>query len=294
MRHGNARGLFAAVVTAALLLFVILGIAACGSEEEGTTTTTASATTTSAVDATTVAPTTTAEPTPLAVSAASSLRNAFTEIGAAFDKANNAKTTFNFDSSGTLQQQIEAGGPSDVFASAAMKQMDNLLKGKFVDESSVQVFASNEIVLAIPADSKLAIAGFADLAKPEVKQVAYGDPASVPHGTYAEEVLTTVGVLDQVKPKVIYAKNVAQTLEYVSSGSVDAGMMFSTDAMAGADNVKVVATSDPSQHSEIRYPIGVVSGSKNKTVAQAFVDFVMSSEGQAILLKYGFVAPSAG
>ena len=284
----------AAIALAVLLVLLVVGLAACGSDSE-TTTTAAPVTSTTATPSTTVASTSTTvgPPQELTVSAAASLKGAFTDIGAAFDAANNAKTTFNFDASGTLQQQIEAGAPVDVFASAAMKQVTGLLEKSLLDEASVKVFASNEIVLAVPADSTLGITSLQDLTRPEVKKVAYGDPADAPHGKYAEEALTTLGIFDQVKPKVIYTKNATQTLEYVTSGEVDAGIMFSTDAIAGGDEIKVAATSDPSQHGEIVYPLGVVTASKNKTLAQAFVDFVMGPEGQAILLSYGFVAAPA-
>jgi molybdate transport system substrate-binding protein len=277
---------------AALLLVLVAGVVACGSEE---TTTTAAPTTNA--PSTTASPSTTAEPTDttaaapqeLTVSAASSLKAAFTEIGAAFDKVSNATTTFNFDASGTLQKQIEAGAPVDVFGPAAMKQMNALVEGKFVDQAAVKVFASNEIVVVVPANSTLSIASFEDLTKADVKKVSYGDPAAAPHGVAAEEILTTLKIMDQVKPKVIYAANVSQALEYVTSGEVDAGIIFSTEAKSAGDKVKIVATSDASWHSKIAYPVGIVGASKNKELAQKFVEFVTGPEGQAILQKYGFL-----
>jgi molybdate transport system substrate-binding protein len=285
---------------AALLLVLIAGlVVACGEDEPTTTTgpatTEAQTTTTEAETTTTVAETTTTlgPPQELTVSAASSLRAAFTDIGALFDAANNAVTTFNFDASGTLQTQIESGAPVDVFASAAMKQMNALVDGGFVDATAFQVFAGNEIVIIVLPDSTLGITSFEDLTKPEVKKIAYGDPAAAPHGVAAEEILNTLGIFDQVKPKVIYAANVAQTLEYVVSGEVDAGIMFSTEYKTSEVEVKVAATSEPDWHSTIAYPVGVVKASKNQELAQAFVEFVMSADGQAVLAEYGFLPPPA-
>ena len=145
----------------------------------------------------------------------------------------------------------------------------------------------------VPADSTLGITSFEDLTMDEVEKVTYGDPAATAHGVAAEEILNTLGLFDQVKPKVIYAANVSQALEYVASGEVDAGIIFATEAKAGGDKVKIVATSDPTWHSQIVYPIAIVSASEAKTLGQAFIDFVMSSEGQAILQKYGFLAAPA-
>jgi molybdate transport system substrate-binding protein len=145
----------------------------------------------------------------------------------------------------------------------------------------------------VPADSKLGITSFQDLAKADVKQVTYSDPKVAPHGVAAEEILNKLGLFDQVKPKVIYAANVSAALAYVSKGEVDVGIIFATEAVAGGDTVKIAATSDPSWHSRIAYPIAVVSASKIKTLAQAFVDFVAGSEGQSILQKYKFLAAPA-
>jgi len=228
-------------------------------------------------------------PQVLRVSAASSLKTVMTELGSAFDMANSAKTDFNFEASGALQTQIEAGAPADVFASAAMKQVTALDDRNFVDAASIRVFASNEIVLVVPADSELTIDSFQDLASPEVERVTYGDPASAPHGVAAEEILNTLGLFNLVKPKIIYAANVTQALEYVISGEVDAGIVFSTEAKIGGDKVKVAATSEPQWHGAIAYPVAVVSSSANKTLAQAFIDFVCSDEGRAILQQYGFL-----
>ena len=297
MHRTFTKGSMTIALLVVLLVLAALGLAACGSDSTETTAapspTAGVATTVAAATTTTAAPTTTTlgEPQPLTVSAASSLKAAFTDLGAAFDAANNAKTVFNFDASGTLQKQIEAGATVDIFAAAAMKQVNALVEGGFADQTSVTVFASNEILLAVPAASTLGLTSFEDLTKPEVKKVAYGDPASAPHGVYAEEAMTTLGIFDQVKPKVIYTKNASQTLTYVTGGEVDAGIMFATDAIAGGSDVKVVATCDPGWHSEIVYPAAVVSSSTNKELAQEFIDFLMNDEGQAILQGYGFVAP---
>lgn len=290
MSHKSLTSRLAGISLILLILLLSVALVSCGSDS--TTGTSAGSDTTSA------SPTDTApsagEAQELIVSAASSLKNAFTEIGAAFDQANGTSTTFNFDASGTLQKQVEAGAPVDVFAAAAPTQVNNLLKQNLVDEATIVSFASNEIVLAVPADSKLEIASVEDLVKPEVEKVAYGDPVAAPHGVYAEEVMTTLGILEQVKPKVVYTKNASQTLTYVTSGEVDVGIMYSTDAVAGGDKVKVVATSQPDWHSQIIYPIAVVSATKAKTLAQDFIDFVMGTEGQSILQKHGFVAATTG
>lgn len=301
MQRVFARRNLAILLVLGLLVALALGVFACGSST-GDETTTSAPTSTSAAPGTTAttvastitAPPTTAVPGALTVSAASSLKAAFTEIGRAFDAANNCTTTFNFDASGTLQKQIEGGAPVDVFASAALKQVKALTDANYADAASVRTFASNEIVLVVPADSKLGITKFEDLASADVKMIAYGDPKVAPHGVAAEEILTKLGIMDSVKSKVVYAANVAQALEYVARGEVDGGILFATEAKSAGDKVKIVASSDPSWHSKIAYPIALVSDSKVKTLGQAFIDYVTGTEGQAVLAKYGFLAPSAG
>jgi molybdate transport system substrate-binding protein len=269
MQRRFVKGLCPVAPTFVLLVALTLGLAACRSGTESTSED--------------------GEPQVLTISAAASLKSAFTEIGAAFDTAKNARTTFSFAPAGMLQQQIEAGASVDVFASAAMRQMNALLDAGLVDRTSVKVFAGNEIVLIVPADSMLGITGFEDLAKSDVRRVVYGDPAVSPYGVAAEEILSSLGIYNQVKPKVVYALNIAQALEYVARGEVDAGITFFTEAKTAGDRVKIVATSQPSWHSTIAYPAAVVGSSPNKALAQAFVDFVAGPDGQAILGRYGFL-----
>jgi molybdate transport system substrate-binding protein len=263
--------LLAIGVVAALML----GLLGCGSSGSTSTTAAASATT--------------AKPQTLTVSAASSLKDAFTEIGKAFDAANNCKTTFNFAASGTLQKQIEGGAPVDVFASAAMKQVTALTDKQLADVASVREFAGNEIVLVVPTNSTLGLTRFQDLTKANVGKITYGDPKVAPNGVAAEQILTKVGILSILKSKIVYAADVSQALTYVKSGEVDAGIVFASEATSAGDKVKVIAKADQSWYTKVVYPAVLVSASEKKELGQKFIDYLMSSDGQAILAKYGFL-----
>ncbi|NTU59857.1 MAG: molybdate ABC transporter substrate-binding protein [Deltaproteobacteria bacterium] len=226
----------------------------------------------------------------LVVSAAASLTNAFGDLGKVFEKQNpGAKAVFNFAASGTLFQQIDKGAPADVFASADQETMDKAqAKGLLLAETR-RNFVRNVLVLVVPADAKTAVAGPADLAKPEVKRIAVGDPAFVPVGRYTEQGLRAAGLLDVLKPKLIPANSVRQVLDYVSRGEVDAGLVYATDAAVAKDKVKVVKV--VGGHEPILYPIAVVAASQRKDLARRFVALVASPEGQAVLARYGFGAP---
>ena len=120
-------------------------------------------------------------------------------------------------------------------------------------------------------------------------KVAIGDPASVPVGRYAKSALQAANLWDTVSAKAVLAQNVRQALDYVARDEVDAGFVFATDAMVGKDKVRValkVPTPRP-----ITYPLAVVAQSKQPAEAKAFNDFVLSTEGQGLLVGAGFHSP---
>jgi len=154
-----------------------------------------------------------------------------------------------------------------------------------------QDFAANSLVLIVPSDSRFAPATLRDLTTTDVKRIAYGDPASVPVGRYTEGALKAAGVWDAVSAKSVLAANVRQSLDYVSRGEVDAGFVFGTDAAVMPERVKVALTV-PTQM-PVTYPIAQVEGSRHAADAKAFIAFVVSPAGQAVLAKYGFKPASA-
>ena len=225
----------------------------------------------------------------ITVSAAISLKNAFTDMGKAFEAVNKSVTvSFNFGASGDMMAQIKGGAPVDVFASAALKDMDALDNDGLIIKDSRANFVSNAIVLIRPASSKIQIAAFEDLKKSEIKKIAIGNPASVPAGRYADQVLQFLKLSDAIKDKLVFAENVRQVLDYVARNEADAGVVYSTDAKTRPQEVTVVAAAPEGSHKPVLYPIGIVRGSKNEKAARAFLSFVRSDEGKNILEKYGF------
>ena len=226
----------------------------------------------------------------LLVSAAASLTNAFEELGKQFEAANpGVKVIFNFAASGALMQQIDKGAPVDVFASADQKTMDQAKEKNLLLAETRKDFVSNGLVLIVPKDSKLAIKGVKDLSESKIARIAMGNPETVPVGRYAQEVMSKAGLWEGLKPKLIYAENVRQALDYVSRGEVDAGFVFATDAAVAKDKVQVAAVAEG--HQPIRYPVAVIAGTKKKDLSQRFMDFLLGSQGQSILARYGFGKP---
>ncbi len=226
----------------------------------------------------------------LLVSAAASLTNAMREVGKQFEEANpGVKVILNFAASGALMQQIAKGAPVDVFASADQKTMDQAKEKNLLIDETRKNFVSNGLVLIVPKDSKLGLRNVKDLAGPKVARISLGNPDSVPAGRYAQEVLTKAGLWETLKAKYVFGENVRQALDYVGRGEVDAGFVFSTDAVVAKDKVQVASVAEG--HQPILYPVAVIAGTKKKELSQRFIDFLLGGKGQAILAQYGFGKP---
>ena len=226
----------------------------------------------------------------LTVSAAASLTNAFKELGPTFEAQNpGTSVVFNFAASDALLAQIAKGAPADVFASADQDAMDRADAQKLLAAGTRRNFVSNSLVMIVPSDSTLNLAQIADLAKPEVKRVAIGNPASVPVGRYTKGSLEAAKLWGTVEPKAVMAQSVRQALDYVARAEVEAGFVYSTDAAIMKDKVKVVATV-PTE-TAITYPIAAIAGSPNNAAARKWLDFLATPAAQTVLSRYGFGKP---
>lgn len=235
-------------------------------------------------DASTTAP----QKVNLTVSAAASLKDAMEEVKASYAKENpNVTVTINFGASGTLEQQIEQGADVDVFVSAATKQIDQLkAKGLTMDDTTKNVLG-NKLVLIVPSDSKANITDFAGVTGDGIKKLALGEAKSVPAGQYAQEVFTKLNILDQIKGKAVYGKDVKEVLTWVATGNADAGVVYETDAKT-SDKVKVVAVAADGTHTPIVYPATVIKTTKNTDAAKAFLAYLSAPQAKAVFEKYGF------
>ena len=276
-----------------LFIFILalsLVLSSCG---PAATPTPAPATATQApTEVPTIAPTATPEPRTLTVFAASSLTDAFGEIGKAFEAANPGVTvTLNFAGSQALQTQIEQGAPADVFASASKSYMDMLVTDNYVTADVPQNFLTNKLVVILPANNPAGLKKLEDLAKPKVKLVLAAE--AVPVGKYALQALDLMnskfgnGFKDKVLANVVSNEdNVKQVVAKVQLGEADAGIVYTSDAIAAPD-LKTIEI--PAELNVIaKYPIAPLAKSPNADLAKAFVDYVLSPDSQAVLQKWGF------
>jgi len=224
----------------------------------------------------------------LTVSAAASLTDAFKEIGPRFEASKPGATVrFNFAASGVLLQQIVQGAPVDVFASADQETMNRGAEQKLIAADTRRDFASNTLVLVTPPGSP--VKAMRDLSLADVKRVAIGKVASVPVGRYTQQALESVQLWAPLQPKLVFADNVRQVLDYVSRGEAEAGFVYRTDAELAKGKVVIAMT--VGGHPPVTYPAAVVADSRQAVLARDFVTFLGSSEAQAILAKYDFGKP---
>ena len=266
MKVGMLR-LLAAVGVPALVL------AACGDDDDDTS----SATTEAPADAP-------ALEGDITVFAAASLTDAFTELGTTFESENpDASVEFNFGASSALREQILAGAPADVFASANTSNMDQVVDG--VAASDPEDFVTNLLEIAVPAGNEAGVTGLDDFANPDLLIGLCAE--EVPCGEFGREVLANAGVTPSIDTN---EPDVRSLLTKVEAGDLDAGIVYVTDVLAAGDAVEGVEI--PADDNVIAtYPIAALTDAANAEVADAFVEFVLSDEGQQILDSYGFDTP---
>lgn len=221
----------------------------------------------------------------LTVYAAASLRAAFDEIAAAFaaDNPGVEVRAVVYDGSSTLATQLIEGASADVFASADEKNMAKVADAGLV-QGTAQLFATNTLVIAVPAGNPADIGGLEDLARPGVSVVLCA--AEVPCGAASQTLLAAQGVA--VTP-VSSEQNVTAVLTKVDADEADAGLVYATDVIGDADVESIV----PEGADDVinRYPVAALSGSANPDAAAAFTAFVTGPEGRTILAERGFGAP---
>lgn len=251
-----------------LLSVLLLAAAGCGSEQ--------------------AQPAKKAELVELHVAAAASLTDVMQEMAARYEKEHpEVKLVFNFGSSGALQQAIQNGGQTDLFFSAAQKQMNALEKDGLLAEGTRKDLLLNEVVLIVPADGGKAISDFQQLTAADIQHIALGEPKGVPVGQYSEEVFTKLGILDAVKAKAVYGSDVRQVLSWVESGEADCGVVYATDA-AISKKVKVVAKAPAGSHKPVVYPAAVLKDARQMEKAKDFLSYVSNDESKKLFAKYGF------
>lgn len=235
----------------------------------------------------------------LIVFAAASMTETLNQIKPMYEKAHsNVTITYNFDSSGTLLKQILAGADCDVFVSAAQKQMnqldsskdekDNPDKNNFVLQGTRKNLLENKVALAVPDGNPKDINTFKDLMTDKLSLLAIGN-SDVPVGSYTLEILKYLGTsaeeLEKAN-KITYGSNVKEVTTQVKQGTVDAGIIYATDAKSA--NLQVVDLATKDMCKQVIYPVAVLNITKSEEEAKAFVDYLSSNEAMDVFKSVGF------
>jgi len=240
--------------------------------------------------------------TELVVFGAASMTEALTQIGTMYEELHPDITlVFNFDSSGTLQTQIEEGAEADVFVSAGQKQMNALdvtadaeknPNGQdFIITDTRFDLLTNTIVLIVPEGSDKGITSFEDAATDKVDLIAMGN-SDVPVGQYAQDVYEYLGLWDQLNAegKITFGTNVKEVLAQVEAAAVDCGVVYISDAATGT-GITVVATAPEGSHKPVNYPAAVLKGTKHEQEARDFLEYLKGDECAKVFTDIGFQVP---
>ncbi len=222
------------------------------------------------------------------VAAAASLADALNDIKAAYEKAGGDTVVLNLGASSTLERQIEAGAPADLFLSADEEKMDQLAKRGLVVAATRKSVLSNALVVVVPVDSPLRITAPADIAGPKIHVLALAEPKTVPAGIYAKEYLTRLKLWDQVASRVVPTENVRTALAAVESGNADEGIVYKTDAGI-SKKVKIAYEVPLADGPKISYPFAAVAESKHPEAARRFLAYLESPPALEVFKRYGFL-----
>lgn len=236
----------------------------------------------------------TEEDVSLIVFAAASMTETMEELKEIYESKNeNIKIIYTFDSSGTLKTQIEEGAEVDLFISAAQKQMNALdpskgdVETEYVIDSETRIdLLENKVALAVPEGNPKDVQEFIDIGTDKVELIALGN-SDVPVGQYSEELLTNLGIWEEIQPKVSYASNVKEVTTWVDEAVVDCGIIYQTDAFSAG--LEVVKEADESMlDNKVIYPAAILEKSVHKDEAAAFLDFLTTERASEVFESVGF------
>jgi molybdate transport system substrate-binding protein len=225
----------------------------------------------------------------IVVAAAANLTDAFGEVGRRFTARTGVRVTYSFGATADLAKQIEGGAPFDVFASADVARVDELVgKGLLLGETRA-VYARGRLVLWVPPGGGARVSRIEDLAGAGVTRVAVAKPDAAPYGRAAVESLQALQLWAAVESKVVYSQSVAQARQFAASGNADAAFLPRSLVKEGEGTAVEV---EERLYAPLDQAIGVVRASGRQHAAETFVAFVLSEEGQAVLKSFGYDAPA--
>ena len=227
------------------------------------------------------------------IAAAADLNFAMVELSETFEKQSGIRVSVTYGSSGNFFSQLQNGAPFDLFFSADIEYPKKLVAAGLAEPGTLYEYAVGRIVIWTPAGAKVDVTkqGWNALLDPSVKKIAIANPEHAPYGRAAVAGLQNAGIYESVKAKLVYGENISQAAQFVQSGNTQAGIVALSLAVSPAmhDGKRWEIPAD--MHPVLEQGAIVLKDAKNKDAAKAFLEFVKSSTGRAILARYGFAFP---
>ncbi len=234
------------------------------------------------------APPVQAQPEPLTIVAANSLRDAFRKVLPLFEAQHpEINVRVIYGPSQTLRNQIEQGAPVDVFLPSLFEEIEQLEKKGLIIQGSKRVYAGTSLVLITSTSLPAPIASIEDLRTVPVRRIAVGDPKSSSVGKVAAQFLKYNKLDAQLKSEYVFGEHSRAVLDLVAKGEAEVGVVYRTDAVLNA-KVRILDTTPVGSHTPVRYGVAAVWTSKNVSGAGDFIEFLLTPETQTLLQKYGF------
>lgn len=222
------------------------------------------------------------------MAAAANLTDAFAEVGPRFTDKTGIRVVFSFGGTADLAKQIENGAPFDVFAAADTEHVDRLEQKGLLAPGTRALYARGRLVMWIPPANSLKAERIEDIVAKEFDRIAIAKPDVAPYGRATVESLRALGIWEQVEAKVVYAQNVSQAKQYASTGNAE--VAFIPLALVPAGSGTYIEVSDE-LHRPIDQWLAIVGSSTNQAAARQFVEFLLSDEGQEIMVRKGYQRP---
>lgn len=221
----------------------------------------------------------------LVVAAASNLTEVFAEAGPRFTNKTGIRVIFSFGATADLARQIENGAPFDIFAAADTEHVEQLERKDLLTPGTRALYARGRLVMWLPAGSNLKIERIQDITAKAFERIAIPKPDVAPYGRAAVESLRSLGIWNEIEGKVVYSQNVSQAKQYVATGNAEIAFIPLALVKPGEGNYLEV---NEETHRPIDQALGIIKDSTKQAAARQFVDFLLSAEGQELMLKKGF------
>ncbi len=230
------------------------------------------------------------------IAAAADLKFAMGELSAQFERQAGTKVNVTYGSSGNFFSQMRNGAPFDLFFSADIEYPQKLEAAGLAEPGTLYEYAVGRIVIWMPPDSNVDVAKqeWNALLDARVKKIAIANPEHAPYGRAAVAALQNAGIYESVKAKLVYGENISQAAQFVQSGNAQAGIIAMSLALSPSMRDGRRWEIPAKMHPAIVQGAIILKNAMNKEAAQAFLEFVKSKAGRAILEKYGFAFTGPG